>query len=398
MGWYYGTFSCGHEGRVNIIGPTKDRQWKADSKFNGLCSECYEKHLQEQREKANKEAAEKAKEMELPALKGTDKQIAYAETLRLKFADKFNNLDKKAIARIAQQKYMDAINEIADKKGKEYANQFIQEEVINKVRDYILENETSAKFYIECWDNDIMYFVLKVHDKVLVTEEEKIEEKIKEEIKMECAVKPQNNIHPGVVDIIVKDDTITAKYEKNEDFIKTVKSLCYKWDGVWSKKIRETNGFIEDRAAELGNKLLNAGFTVSILDAQIRENAVKGIYEPECKRWIMLYGAEKYKGWLAIGWRDESDLYNTARKLPTSKWDNPYVVVKIEHYKEVEEFARLYGFKFSSSALKAIERYKEQLNSIDTVQPIKVTEQFSKNGLKEILNSSTEVLDDLKED
>lgn len=28
MAWYEGTFSCGHEGRVNIIGPNKDCQWK----------------------------------------------------------------------------------------------------------------------------------------------------------------------------------------------------------------------------------------------------------------------------------------------------------------------------------------------------------------------------------
>ena len=25
MAWYEGTFACGHEGRVNIIGPQKDR-------------------------------------------------------------------------------------------------------------------------------------------------------------------------------------------------------------------------------------------------------------------------------------------------------------------------------------------------------------------------------------
>lgn len=42
MAWYYGTYSCGHEGRVNIIGPTKDRQWKADRHFGHMCPECYE--------------------------------------------------------------------------------------------------------------------------------------------------------------------------------------------------------------------------------------------------------------------------------------------------------------------------------------------------------------------
>lgn len=28
MAWYEGTYACGHEGRVNIIGPQKDRGYK----------------------------------------------------------------------------------------------------------------------------------------------------------------------------------------------------------------------------------------------------------------------------------------------------------------------------------------------------------------------------------
>lgn len=34
MAWYYGTFACGHEGRVNIIGPHKDRKWKKERAFS----------------------------------------------------------------------------------------------------------------------------------------------------------------------------------------------------------------------------------------------------------------------------------------------------------------------------------------------------------------------------
>lgn len=43
MAWYYGTYSCGHEGRVNIIGPTKDRQRKSDWHFSGLLSRVLQK-------------------------------------------------------------------------------------------------------------------------------------------------------------------------------------------------------------------------------------------------------------------------------------------------------------------------------------------------------------------
>ena len=55
MAWYYGTYSCGHEGRVNIIGPTKDRQWKADRHFGHMCPECYVKFSMKHFEKGEKE-------------------------------------------------------------------------------------------------------------------------------------------------------------------------------------------------------------------------------------------------------------------------------------------------------------------------------------------------------
>ena len=43
MAWYNGTFSCGHEGRVNIIGKMSERQWKIDKYFSGVCEECKKK-------------------------------------------------------------------------------------------------------------------------------------------------------------------------------------------------------------------------------------------------------------------------------------------------------------------------------------------------------------------
>jgi len=60
MAWYYGTYCCGHEGRTNIVGPTKNREWIKERHFEKLCSECYEKKILEDREKANAEASKYA--------------------------------------------------------------------------------------------------------------------------------------------------------------------------------------------------------------------------------------------------------------------------------------------------------------------------------------------------
>ena len=70
-------------------------------------------------------------------------------------------------------------------------------------------------------------------------------------------------------------------------------------------------------------------------------------------------------------------------------------MVRIEHYKEVEEFAELYGFRFSNGAREAIEKYKEELENAKIVAPTKIEEKKEKDGLKEILESSTDILPDL---
>ena len=143
MSWYYGTFSCGHDGRVNIIGPTKDRQWKADRQFEKMCEECWKKHLKEKRQKENEEAEKLAKEMELPELIGSPKQIAWANTIRQKFIDKFEDI-----------KLKDLKIEL-----KIIGIDLTKTEILD-VRDYILENKTDAKYYIDT-RNEYTFDIIK---------------------------------------------------------------------------------------------------------------------------------------------------------------------------------------------------------------------------------------------
>lgn len=388
MAWHYGTFGCGCEGRVNITGPTKNRQWIADRKFEGLCPECWEEHLKEERERKNKEAAEKAKEMELPDLKGTEKQVAWANTLRQNFIEKID-------------KFIEEFKEDEDEweyyKEKYNLERLENIEDIIIVRNYVLENIKDAKEYID-ERYDFLRILSNEVKNACKTNEEIEDEKIYNDIKLESTVFPEDAITNVATEIIVKKDEIQVKFEKNDNFIDIVKSLNFSWEGIWKRDINYLTGSSKDRAAELGNKLLNAGFPICILDEETRNNAINGVFEPECDRWINVRGSDDYKGWLSIRWYDKSNLYDKARKLPGSKWSNPSVVVRIEHYKEVEEFAELYNFKFSNAALETINEYKESLKEVKIVDPTKVEKEKPKDGLKEILNSSTEILDDLLEE
>jgi len=59
MAKYDGTYACGCNGEINIVGPTKNRQYIYDRHFEKLCPNCYEKKLITDREAANVAAAEK---------------------------------------------------------------------------------------------------------------------------------------------------------------------------------------------------------------------------------------------------------------------------------------------------------------------------------------------------
>lgn len=366
MAKYDITYSCGHEGRVNLIGPVKQREWKLECEAEKLCPECYQAKLQAEREAANKAAAEAAKEMELHELTGTEKQIVWANTLRQTMIQKVSDMP---------------------------AWYDFKKEDINFALDYVM-SQTSASWFIDNrFDIDIQKLI-KAGKNMVVSE---IAQETPADVKQEATVYPENKATNAVVEIVVADDCIKARFEKNDKFREIVKSLNYKWDGVWLRKISELTGSAADRAAELGNKLLNAGFPIMIMDTEIRQNAIDGIYEPECDRWIR---RNKDTGNFSIRWWEDNDkLYRTARSLPGSKWssESKSVVVNISHYKEVQEFASLYGFKFSQKALEAISNQIAKEENAVVVKPAKVDSQEAKDGLDDILNSSDEILPDLKD-
>lgn len=397
MAWYYGTFLCGCEGRVNIIGPTKDREWKREKAFNRMCYECYEKALKEKIKIANEKAKEISKEWELPALEGSEKQRDWANTLRIELSEKTKDIFEKELEMSIKNLncFSNLERYLVDKRI--YLNNIeekikIYNELIDTI-DYVLENKTEAKFYI----NNRFRFEYAIIDAYVVKKREEIrliENKIHKDLIKEGTVTSTNNLYAGIVEIEYSELEVSLKYEKNDTFINLVKKLGYKWEnGSWRKKLNETTGSYKDRVAEIGNNLLNKGFSIFILDEDIRNMTINANYEVECKRWVYLKENK-----LALNWTDKSDLYSLARKITGSKWDNPYVIVDISHFDEIEEFARLYDFKFTKEAREYIKKYKEELLKIPKIKVEKQKESIDKDGLKEILESNRTIIKDLLEE
>lgn len=82
MSKYDITRSCGHTETINIGGKVSERDRQAEYEAGKLCYECYKAKQAEQRAAESKAAAEAAQSSGLPALTGSEKQVAWAETIR----------------------------------------------------------------------------------------------------------------------------------------------------------------------------------------------------------------------------------------------------------------------------------------------------------------------------
>jgi hypothetical protein len=383
MAWYYGTYSCGHDGREDIVGPTKNRQWIADRKFEGLCYECYQAKLEADREAANREALEKAREMELPELTGTEKQVAWANTLRQQVIERFEAKIKEGFTPSVTKRHG------------------ITEEKLRATLQNILSTKTDAKWYIDNRDIGSYQIIecMKQYEAERVLNRIQDEPETQEPKKLETkTVMPENCEHkePAIIKLHKNKDTIKVKFPRNDKFREIVKNLGFTWGSCWVKEITKYNGPARDRAVELGNKLLNAGFPIN-MDAGLIDDAVSGNYKPEQKRWIKAFTSGEHEGKLSISWVGyDDDLYRVAKKLPSAKWTGKSLAVKVNYWQEVEDFASLYGFSFSDVAKELIEKYK--LQDVAVVTPTAQQEEKAVDGLKKILSSSDEVLDDLREE
>jgi hypothetical protein len=352
----------------------------------GLCRECWQKQKEEKKEAERQKAEEESKALALPELQGTEKQIAWANQLRLSLVDKYMTRQKALNEKIEQESDARLV-ELRCRMESTY--------------NFIINNKLTARWWIDNRENTIGEMFAKAEQEMKARELEETPEgkAALEEIQKIRVLRPEKPVDESMVEVKIAEKTVTVVSKKDERIIKACKDLGFKWDpqSGWVKGISFRNGHAVDRAAEIGNKLLSIGFPVTIDNDEAAKKAVNADFEPECTRWIST-GKEDHSK-LCVEWEGMNDsLYRAARSLPGSKYERPYVVVSIKYFAEVEDFAGLYGFKFSPGAQKAIAEFKASLE-IKQVAPTQAPEQEEpKDGLKEILKSSDEVIDDLKDE
>lgn len=137
MAQYTVNYSCGHTGSVNLFGPGRDRERKIEwLERAGSCPECHQQEKQKQQQQLLDELANTTPE--LPALVGSDKQIAWADTIRAEVI-------------IRSKKWVDDKEKGIE--GRTFST--AEQNQINQMRKYFaetiadLESQTSAKWWIE---------------------------------------------------------------------------------------------------------------------------------------------------------------------------------------------------------------------------------------------------------
>lgn len=367
MAQYTVTYACGHTGTVQLYGKTADREYRLKYYESCDCPECEAKARQQK----NAENAAAAAEMDFPALSGSAKQIAWAETIRMEmyneWMEKVDRFKKSEKTKEDTQDIMDMLDKI----------------------NYTIQHATSASEWIDNRNGDGRMMLNKYRKQMDDEKKETVPVDI-----VEVSV-PAEQTHEGKVVITDKAGEVVARYVKDDTFREIMKSLDYRWiEGAWRLKKTIYTGRSIDRVAELGNKLLNAGFAVQITDDKARAAAVSGDYVPATNRWIA-YNHDV--GMLAIKVPTD-ELYQAARKIPGAKWHYNCVIVPASMYKSVLDFVSLYGYSLTPGATEKIQAEIDALRvTVDPQQPAASGTDIATN-LQEILNSSRAVLEDLKDD
>ncbi len=88
MAQYKLTHKCGHPGSIALIGTaSKSKDWHINRAENSECDTCAARTREAENKLASEAAAEVAAKAGLPTLVGSEKQIAWAETIRLHFIE-----------------------------------------------------------------------------------------------------------------------------------------------------------------------------------------------------------------------------------------------------------------------------------------------------------------------
>lgn len=337
-------FKCTCGERIQVYGRNrKTAVWLADRhKQRGtLCHSCQAEAFARE----NAKAAEPNALAGLPALTGTAAQTAWAESIRSRKLE--------SIGRALSGEPTD-LERIA------FFGDF---DVLDPALPAVLaalRQQVSASWWIDRRDRKAAVLLEEVATAMpaQAPSTDQDEADLAAAVLTESTIRPPRETSATVAEIRVIGDRIEVVFpEKREDFRQLIRfQLGFAWSGsAWGRVIAKRAGPVADRAAEVGNRLLAAGFIIRIQDAELRRRALAADFEPERRRWILLIVDGRHRGKLSINWPREEDLFSAAKRLPGARWESPSMLVPASSYDAIEDFAEAHGFAISDAARQALD-------------------------------------------
>lgn len=353
------------------------------------CDDCAKARKDAEHAEENAKAAQSAKENEYPELQGTEKQVAWANTIREKAMASL----REYYARQSGDAYTyqeQAVIRVA--LGHVKASWWIDHRaavcggmmsLMNALFASDEETYDHIKETCEAIENGEMTLAEAMAEFGSEKEEPRQEEK---PVRPEAV--PETRKHEGSVDIRVQDGVVYAQYDKDETFRSVVKGMEFYWQDGWKRPVNEITGTADNIVAELGSRLLNKGFAVRFDSRELMDRAVRGEYEPMRHRWVGCRGEDFY-----ILWGSDEGHYYQAKSIPGARYERPGVLVPERSWKAVDDFARMYGYSLTAKAQEKMDRLS---GASAKVSPAEVKEPAYNET--NVLDSSREILPDLKDE
>lgn len=357
--------ACNTETMTFVAANRKEVERYADWKVeNGaLCDTCKEK----QRQEDSRKAAEAAKGKGLPTLHGTEKQVAWAESIRaelLAIADKLANattLLQAGDMDSARAAYRDVPVTWQPNgftfRGLDITDAQVPEVVLAACR--LLAEQRDAGWWIDFRGTGFELLVREFSAQIMDVLNGAPS---KQEVIEDVAIKPAAPISPVPVEVAIgKEMVFIAHPEKSAPLLDVIKPMGYWFD--WEKRahrlrVSVTTGSVEDRAAEAMHKLLAAGFIVVCQRQSVREKALSGSYDPVYPRWISFRAGGSMDGWLQVFCRDGLSLSADLTPLKPRKdyYRDHSWFVRPEHYAVLLDMAEVHGIRITDGAWRALKK------------------------------------------
>lgn len=354
------TYKCTSCGKlVEIVGQNRrlaDERAEYLGSHGGLCTDCWKAGRDAVRATENAQAAQSAAASGLPSLTGSEKQTAWANTLRVKMLAQLDEL-------VAHAKT------VADKKSEDKKVTELVEQI--GIGADLIRAKTAASWWIDNRATDSrglinsllpeIKSILAARLTAAATPEEAAQEQAAQE---EALLKPTTPLaSQQVAEISCRENCIRITFPAREDAFRDVMvSLGYKWQSPhWKKPLSYRTGSTADRMAEVASAVLAASFMVRLYNTEARDKTISGDYEPEQRRWVGKGVAGQYAGWYAIQWPKSDDLYAPAKRLLGSRYKDGIVYVPPGSTDEVLDFAQHYGFSLSPGATELAAAHRAAL-------------------------------------